>query len=151
MFLENITIVHLKVLKSPHTLRPKNKKKLNLQRIAHEALHALAPLFFPSSPPEIFSASNILWALTIQNILSFCCSHLVQFHLYHMCPWWPLTLSLETISSPARHQSSVIPPCCGCYHHLQATQRQPSFPQQLTWPLSYCLSIICAWTCLSPH
>lgn len=61
----------------------------NFKRTAHEAPQALAPLFFPGSPPDIPSASYVLWALTTHSILPFCWSHLAHFHLHDFCTWLP--------------------------------------------------------------
>lgn len=119
-----------------------NKKKSNLPRIAYEVPHALAPLFFPGSLPDINSGS---WALTTQKILPSCCSHLACFHLHDFCIWWPPHSPSAWKILP--HLQGINPlsflPAVAHTTVSQALQRWSSFPKQLTQHLSHHLSTLC--------
>lgn len=124
-----------------------NKKKSNLPRIAYEVPHALAPLFFPGSLPDISSGS---WALTTQKILPSCCSHLVCFHLHDFCIWWPPHSPSAWKILP--HLQGINPlsflPAVAHTTVSQAMQRWSSFPKRLTQHLSHTWALsVYAYVC----
>lgn len=66
--------------------------------------------------------------------------------LHMMAP--SLSLSLENTSSPARHHSSLISPCCGSYNCLPGNAKMVLLPQaahtacHTTWALCMHMSVL---------